>query len=105
MEKLNFKELQLRLISHACVQIYGQGFSIICDPWLVGTSFNDGWAMYPEPNLDNVDYEEITHIWISHEHPDHLNFPSMKYWFPILMIYPLLMSILILYFVSDYFNT
>lgn len=71
-------DLKIKLISHACLQISGKDFSILCDPWLIKTAFNDGWALWPEPDLKNIDYNSVTHIWISHEHPDHLHFPSLK---------------------------
>ena len=51
--------MQLKYINSASVLISEDDTSIICDPWLVGTSFNDGWAMYPQPNLTKIDYEFI----------------------------------------------
>jgi UDP-MurNAc hydroxylase len=71
-------DIKIKLISHACLQIYGKEFSILCDPWIKGTCFNDGWGLRPQPDLEKIDYDKITHIWISHEHPDHLHFPSLK---------------------------
>jgi len=46
-----------------------------------GRVFNNGWGLSPEPSLDDLKKElaDVTHIWISHEHPDHLHFPSLKF--------------------------
>jgi hypothetical protein len=48
----------------------------VCDPWLVGKAFNNGWALL-SPSAA-VDFSKVDYIWISHQHPDHLNFPSLK---------------------------
>ncbi len=41
-------------------------------PWLAGPAFNNGWDLLIETPLttDQV-MEGVTHIWVSHEHPDH----------------------------------
>jgi UDP-MurNAc hydroxylase len=64
--------LQITLINHACVKIAIGDAVILCDPWLSGAAFNNGWdLMIPTPlTLDEV-MEGVTHIWVSHEHPDH----------------------------------
>ena len=68
--------MKIRFVGHASIFIECQNQTILCDPWLVGKVFNNSWALVspssPPPFAD-VDY-----IWISHEHPDHFNFPSLK---------------------------
>ncbi len=71
-------ELQVGLISHACIRIVSTHSDVLCDPWLVGTVFNDGWRLDPEPDLGSLDFSSVTHLWISHEHPDHLHLPSLR---------------------------
>jgi hypothetical protein len=64
--------LQVTLINHACVKLALGDVVILCDPWLSGPAFNNGWDLLiktPMP-LDAV-MEGVTHIWVSHEHPDH----------------------------------
>jgi hypothetical protein len=51
---------------------------LICDPWLEGTIFNGGWKLLSETRLPYEDFADITHVWISHEHPDHFSPPSLK---------------------------
>jgi hypothetical protein len=48
---------------------------LISDPWLVGTVFHDGWALTARTVMTFDDFKDITHIWFSHEHPDHF-FPD-----------------------------
>src|SRR3954471_24762625 len=64
--------MQITLINHACVKIALGDVVILCDPWLSGPAFNNGWdLLVPTPmRLDDV-MAGVTHIWVSHEHPDH----------------------------------
>jgi UDP-MurNAc hydroxylase len=74
-------EVKIKLISHASVLIEAPDITILTDPWFFGTAFNDGWELYPIPNLEKIDsiISDIDIIWISHEHPDHFHFPTLKY--------------------------
>jgi UDP-MurNAc hydroxylase len=58
--------------NHACVKLSVGGMTVLCDPWLAGPAFNNGWDLLIETPLtvDQV-MEGVTHIWVSHEHPDH----------------------------------
>ena len=71
----------VKLLSHASVKITVGQTSILTDPWFFGRVFNNGWGLSPEPSLDDLkkDLADVTQIWISHEHPDHLHFPSLKF--------------------------
>jgi hypothetical protein len=66
------------LIAHACIRIESQHSLMLCDPWFSGYAFNDGWRLEPVPDPDKISLDGLTHIWISHEHPDHLHFPTLK---------------------------
>jgi UDP-MurNAc hydroxylase len=70
--------MKVKLISHASVVIKSQNCHIWTDPWLFGTAFNNSWAQYPAPQINESDYESINYIWISHEHPDHFHIPTLK---------------------------
>ena len=73
-------EKQVELISHASVLISIGGLKILTDPWFVGTAFNEGWSLDPSPNFDTIKDKlaDVDIVWISHEHPDHLHFPTLK---------------------------
>lgn len=68
--------MKVRFVGHASLIIETGGVTLLCDPWLFGKVFNNGWALSSEAY--KPDFSAITHIWISHEHPDHLHFPSLK---------------------------
>jgi len=68
--------MKIRFVSHASFIVESNGVSLICDPWLVGKAFNQGWALVSP--ADSVAWKNISYIWISHQHPDHLNFPTLK---------------------------
>lgn len=76
----------LKLISHACVLIKLDDVIILTDPWLFGDVFNNGWSLkfrksFNSSNeiLTQSEIDSITHIWISHEHPDHFHVPSLRF--------------------------
>lgn len=71
-------QIDVSLVGHSSIIVRTPQQMILCDPWLFGYAFNDGWKIYPEPDLSKIDFSKITHIWISHEHPDHFHFPSLK---------------------------
>lgn len=81
MAELTDEIASVKLVSHACVKITAAKTVILTDPWFFGRVFNNGWGLSPEPSLDDLkkDLADVTHIWISHEHPDHLHFPSLKF--------------------------
>lgn len=65
---------KIEILSHATLSIEYDGFRLVTDPWLDGPAFLDGWTQYPPPTCDiNNVTSETDAIWITHEHPDHLN--------------------------------
>jgi len=70
----------VKFINHASVIISGDGVSILSDPWFFGDAFHKGWNLLYELDHDEIlkILNEITHIWISHEHPDHFSIPFFK---------------------------
>lgn len=70
--------MRIKLVSHASVIIETADTAMLVDPWLLGKAFNDSWALLFNPVLDESDLQKIDFLWISHEHPDHLHFASLK---------------------------
>jgi len=68
--------MKIRFVGHASIAVASHNQTILCDPWLVSKVFNNSWALVspssPPP------WAEVDYVWISHEHPDHFNFPSLK---------------------------
>lgn len=69
-------------MNHASVLIESEEsvFGILSDPWYHGGAFNDGWRLLFENNPDEVYdiLEKTTHIYLSHEHPDHFSIKFFK---------------------------
>src|SRR5687768_7754623 len=63
--------MDIEFVNHASFITRSAGVSLICDPWLEGTAFNDGWALISPTRFAYEDFSRVTHIWFSHEHPDH----------------------------------
>lgn len=70
--------MKIRFVAHASMIIEAAGAIVWSDPWLEGRAFNDSWALYPPPAIDDSLLESVTHIWISHEHPDHFHLPTLR---------------------------
>ena len=66
--------MKLTFVNHACCKLIAGETGLLFDPWIDGSAFNDGWdLLIPTPlPLDGV-MAGITHIWLSHEHPDHFS--------------------------------
>ncbi len=64
--------MQVQLINHACVVLKSGPVKLLCDPWLSGSCFNDGWDLIVDNEFKMGDLD-FTHIWLSHEHPDHFS--------------------------------
>jgi UDP-MurNAc hydroxylase len=70
--------MKIRLVSHASVIVECRDVSIWTDPWLFGKVFNDSWTLLPAPVFDESLLRDITHLWLSHEHPDHFHIPTLS---------------------------
>jgi len=70
----------IQFINHASVIIKGTKISLLSDPWYQGDAFHKGWNLLYELSDDEIIniLNKITHIWISHEHPDHFSVSFFK---------------------------
>lgn len=64
--------LEMEFVTHACLLLSAGDIRLLCDPWLSGPAFHDGWDLLVEPET-TIEELDPTHIWISHEHPDHFS--------------------------------
>ncbi len=72
------KDLLFEWVNHASFIVSYDGLRLITDPWLFGPAFNNGWSLLCESRFKPEDFDGITHIWMSHEHPDHFAPPVLK---------------------------
>lgn len=69
--------MTVRLLSHACLEISYDGFTVVTDPWLDGLAFLGAWAPYPPPSASAADLKPNA-IVITHEHSDHFHEPTLR---------------------------
>jgi len=67
-------EISVELLSHACLLFKSKDFSFATDPWIEGFAFSSGWwtSQFPPRNWQD-ELNDVDFIYISHNHPDHLN--------------------------------
>ena len=68
----------VQFITNACVIISFDELSILCDPWLTDGAFEGSWYHDPPLRTRPADLHGITHIYISHIHPDHFDPATLK---------------------------
>jgi len=73
---------KIQFINHASVKISYDEVSVLSDPWYSGDAFHKGWNLLVELSIEEVKkvLDNVTHIWISHEHPDHFSVSFFKYY-------------------------
>jgi hypothetical protein len=69
--------MKIEWVNHASYIVHQDDISLICDPWIGGSAFNNGWSLLAQTRLTSNDFARITHIWFSHEHPDHFSPPNL----------------------------
>jgi UDP-MurNAc hydroxylase len=70
--------MQMEWVNHASFIIRSGAISLLCDPWLEGTTFNDGWTLLSPTRLSYDDFASISHIWFSNERPDRFNEATLE---------------------------
>ena len=65
----------IEFVNHASIIVSDGNISILSDPWYTGDAFHKGWNLLHETSDDEVEQilDKVTHIWLSHEHPDHFS--------------------------------
>jgi UDP-MurNAc hydroxylase len=69
---------KITFINHASYIVSVDQIRLITDPWMDGYAFNNGWSLIEPTKLDYNDFANITHIWFSHEHPDHFSPSNLR---------------------------
>lgn len=70
--------MKITFVNHASFIIEYKNTRLICDPWTEGTAFDNGWGLLSKTRFSYEDFKTITHIWFSHEHPDHFSPPCLS---------------------------
>jgi hypothetical protein len=70
--------MNIEFVNHASFILHHNDIRLIVDPWFQETAFDNGWSLISPSIFQIKDFENITHIWFSHEHPDHFCPPILK---------------------------
>ncbi len=71
------KKPKIVFLNHASFIIQQNNVKILVDPYLFGSAFNNGWNLLTEVD-HSKEIKNITHIFFSHEHPDHFSVPFLQ---------------------------
>ena len=70
--------MEIEFVNHSSFVLRHNDVVLMIDPWLEGRVFNNGWDLIAETRFKYTDFEQVTHIWFSHEHPDHFFPPNIN---------------------------
>ncbi len=70
--------IEILWVNHASFVLKYRDVNMICDPWIEGRVFNESWSLLSKTRFEYSDFKDITHIFFSHEHPDHFFPPNIK---------------------------
>lgn len=73
------KNFKITFLNHASFSIELDDSITLVDPWYFGRIFNNSWSLLKDTNDNEIDYKKLKYISVSHEHPDHLHWPTLKY--------------------------
>jgi hypothetical protein len=73
------KNFKLTFLNHASFSIETNESITLVDPWYFGRIFNNSWSLLGDTDDSQIDYSKVKYISVSHEHPDHLHWPTLKY--------------------------
>ena len=65
-------------LGHAAIMLEAGGSRILMDPWLVDPSYDGTWWHFPPLALGVRDLPRIDYLFVSHEHPDHFDPPTLQ---------------------------
>ncbi|XP_071962455.1 cytidine monophosphate-N-acetylneuraminic acid hydroxylase-like [Antedon mediterranea] len=78
-EPIELEEVKVTYFAHACLKLKFGNVVMFTDPWLTGPAFARSWWLLHEPPADWLDQlSSADLIYISHLHPDHLSYPTLK---------------------------
>ena len=70
---------KITFLNHASFMIETNESITLVDPWYFGKIFNNSWSLLKDTDDSQIDYSKVKYISISHEHPDHLHWATLKH--------------------------
>lgn len=69
--------MRVTYLGHAAILIETDGTRILMDPWLTDPTYHGTWWHYPPLQLRVPDLPKLDYLYVSHEHPDHFDPPTL----------------------------
>jgi UDP-MurNAc hydroxylase len=70
--------MKVTYVGHACIMMESDGTRVLMDPWLTDPTYHGTWWHYPPLEMGVRDVPKIDYLYISHEHPDHFDPPTLR---------------------------
>ena len=70
--------MKVTYFGHACMMMEAGGTRILMDPWLTDPTYHGTWWHYPPLELGVRDIPKLDFLYVSHEHPDHFDPPTLR---------------------------
>ena len=70
--------MKFQILSHAGLAITSNGVCLICDPWLIGSTYWRSWWNYPPVSKELIASLKPDFIYLTHVHWDHFQGPSLR---------------------------
>ena len=70
--------MQIKVLSHACMQVSCNGKTLLTDPWLLGSCYWRSWWNYPPVQPELFDGLQPDAIYLTHVHWDHFHGLTLK---------------------------
>jgi len=75
--------MKLQILSHAGMSLTSSsGSQVVCDPWLIGSTYWRSWFNYPPVEEDLIASLKPDAIYLTHVHWDHFAGPSLRLFDP-----------------------
>ena len=71
--------MKITYLGHAAMMVDCDGTRILMDPWLTDPTYHGTWWHYPPLALGLRDLPKPDYLYISHEHPDHFDPPTLRH--------------------------
>lgn len=76
-KKESSSQLEIQVLSHACIQLRHNNSDILFDPWLVGKAYYGSWQLFPDAQVD-ITRLNPSAIVVTHPHPDHFHLETLE---------------------------
>ncbi len=70
--------MEITYIGHAAMMMHSGGKTVLMDPWLNDPTYHGSWWHFPPLEISVDTLPKIDYLYISHEHPDHFDPPTLE---------------------------